>query len=594
MRRINSDFQTCYMSEEGHKLSNRDYFGYVEMDDYACYVLADSLDGDLEANSARLVVESLIRSFVERPSLGKGSLSRYMLNAHKELTKEHRGMRLKASVNILVTDYKKIRYCYVGNSRFYLIRNNRYLLQTTDQSLTQNMLRDEKLPLDQAAAHEERNNLYSYLGERGQPQVVVSPKIKLENGDILAQLTRGIWERCSDRELLAVVNDAKEPKDILERVEDLILEQQNAAGQNVSIDNYSLAVTFVKKAYQNPKKRFSLRKILMIAIPIILVVGGISLGMYLRYRNIKNKEETLNQFMVSGETYLRYDNYKKASEEYTEAKKLANSLKRKEELSEADQYLKLTDQILLADEAMIAGEYKKAQELYLAAREMSVNAGNVGKKYIDLQLDQTRAYIEVYDLITMGEEKERYGDMEGAISSYRQARDKSAALYYASGKDEALKKQAAVEQKISESAQEEAAAEAAAKKEAQAARDKEEAAKKEAQAKIQESEEAKLELENQQKANDQKNAIDLENKGNQLLEEGQFESAITYYKTAQSIYLKVELYDLADGLNGKIKAAQAGLTAAKAKETAASSSSKESQAPDKSQREEKLAGPGYQ
>lgn len=594
MRKINSDFQTCYMSEEGHKLSNRDYFGYVEMDDYACYVLADSLDGDLEANSARLVVESLIRSFVERPSLGKGSLSRYMLNAHKELTKEHRGMRLKASVNILVTDYKKIRYCYVGNSRFYLIRNNRYLLQTTDQSLTQNMLRDEKLSLDQAAAHEERNNLYSYLGERGQPQVVVSPKIKLENGDILAQLTRGIWERCSDRELLAVVNDAKEPKDILERVEDLILEQQNAAGQNVSIDNYSLAVTFVKKAYQNPKKRFSLRKILMIAIPIILVVGGISLGMYLRYRNIKNKEETLNQFMVSGETYLRYDNYKKASEEYTEAKKLANSLKRKEELSEADQYLKLTDQILLADEAMIAGEYKKAQELYLAAREMSVNAGNVGKKYIDLQLDQTRAYIEVYDLITMGEEKERYGDMEGAISSYRQARDKSAALYYASGKDEALKKQAAVEQKISESAQEEAAAEAAAKKEAQAARDKEEAAKKEAQAKIQESEEAKLELENQQKANDQKNAIDLENKGNQLLEEGQFESAITYYKTAQSIYLKVELYDLADGLNGKIKAAQAGLTAAKAKETAASSSSKESQAPDKSQREEKLAGPGYQ
>ena len=33
MRRSNSEFQTLHISEEGQKLSNRDYFGYVEMDD---------------------------------------------------------------------------------------------------------------------------------------------------------------------------------------------------------------------------------------------------------------------------------------------------------------------------------------------------------------------------------------------------------------------------------------------------------------------------------------------------------------------------------------------------------------------------------
>ena len=42
--RINSEFKTANLSEEGQELSNRDYFGYVEMDDFACYVLADSLD----------------------------------------------------------------------------------------------------------------------------------------------------------------------------------------------------------------------------------------------------------------------------------------------------------------------------------------------------------------------------------------------------------------------------------------------------------------------------------------------------------------------------------------------------------------------
>ncbi|MFT4104615.1 MAG: hypothetical protein QM657_02560 [Lacrimispora sp.] len=556
MRRINSEFQTRYMSEEGQKLSNRDYFGYVEMDDFACYVLADSLDGDLEANSARFAVESLIRSFTEHPSMGKRNLLRFMQTAHKELLKEHKGMHLKASVNMIVTDYKKIRYCYVGNSRFYLIRNNRYLVQTADQSLTQNMVREEKIPLDQAAVHEERNNLYSYLGERGQPDIQISPKIKVEDGDILAQLTRGLWERCSDEELMNAVKDAKEPGDILDRVEDVILGQQEEKAWG-SIDNYSLAVTFIQKVYQNPKKRLSLKQILMIAIPVLLVAGGISLGFYLRHRSVKNKEQNLSQHMDSGETYLRYDNYKKAAEDYTEAKKLANSLKKKKELSEADQYLKLSDQILLADEAMTAGEYKKAQELYLGARELSVQAGNVGKKYIDQQLEQTRAYIDVYDLIRLGEEKEAYGDMEGAIASYRQARDKAAALYYAAGKDEALSKQASAEQKAETADQKEKAAEAAAKKEAQEAQEKEAAA-------IKESEEAQLELENQQKLNDQKNAIDLENKGNELLADGQYESAITYYRTAQSIYTRLELYELADALNDKIRAANAGITAEEA------------------------------
>ena len=82
MRRINSDFQTLHISEEGQKLSNRDYFGYVEMDDFACYVLADSLDDEPAVNSARLVVDSIIRDFTEAPTMGKGTLRRYLLRAH--------------------------------------------------------------------------------------------------------------------------------------------------------------------------------------------------------------------------------------------------------------------------------------------------------------------------------------------------------------------------------------------------------------------------------------------------------------------------------------------------------------------------------
>lgn len=127
MRRINSDFQTLHISEEGQKLSNRDYFGYVEMDDFACYVLADSLDDEPAVNSARLVVDSIIRDFTEAPTMGKGTLRRYLLRAHTELLKQRAGMHLKVAVVVAVTDYRTLRYCHVGNSRLYLIRNARIL-----------------------------------------------------------------------------------------------------------------------------------------------------------------------------------------------------------------------------------------------------------------------------------------------------------------------------------------------------------------------------------------------------------------------------------------------------------------------------------
>lgn len=538
MRRGNSEFQTQYLSEEGQKLSNRDYFGYVEMDDFACYVMADSLDDDMETNSARIVVESLIRSFGEHPTMQARALNRYMMQAHRELAKMRTGRRLKASVVMVVTDYRKVRYCHVGNSRFYLVRNGRYLYQTKDQSLTQNMVEAEKLPLDQAATHQERNNLYSYLGIRGTPKAVVSVKVKLENGDILAQSTRGVWENCTDEELIEFVKDATEPKDILDKVEDQVLGKQE---EEQEIDNYSLAVTFITKVFESPKKKISVKQILMMLIPILLVVGMLSVALYLRYRTIKNKEVSLQQYMESGEEYLRYDNYKKASEEYTEAKKLASDLSRQEDLAEANQYLKLTEQIILADEAMLLGEYVKAQDLYLAARELSVKAGNVGKKYIESQLGKAKTYIEVYDWLAVGEAKESYGDMEGAIEAYKTAKEKATALYDKQSKEEALSKQLTIEEQLT--------VEAAAVM--QAAKEEEE--------KNKESEAAAKEVENQQKSNEQMNAIELENKANQLVKDEKYDHAITFYRAAQAIYYRIEMIEMAMAIEEKIEVAETGI-----------------------------------
>lgn len=553
MRRINSEFQTFHMSEEGQKLSNRDYFGYVEMDDFACYVLADSLDDEPSVNSARLVVDSIIRDFTEAPTMGRSALRRYMRRAHAELLHQRGGMHLKVAVVVAVTDYRKLRYCHVGNSRLYLIRNARILEQTLDQSLTQNLVEQERVILDEAARHEERNNLYSFLGERGKPEIQISRKKKLEAGDLFIQLTRGVWEQCEEREFLQIVNEAKETKDILEQTEDLILKEQNSR----SIDNYSMAVTAVNKVYQSPKKPISLKKVLLIVLPVLLVIVTVSVTLFLRQRSIRTKTESMLRSMESGEEYFTYNNYQKAKEEYGEAKKLADNLHRKPEYEEADMYIKLAEQVILADEALSEEEYQKAQDLYLTARQMAADAGNVGLTYIEDQLARTEGYIEVFDLIAQGERKEEYGNLKGAIELYKNAKEKAAALYFMDGKKEALEMQMAAEEEL-EKEQMEAEARLREQIEAEA---------------------ASRALDNEQKANDQQNAIDLENKGNELLAEGSYESAITFYQAAQTIYNRLEMKEMAAGIKPKIAAAQAGIAArdAKAAEIAAAGQEQQSQ-----------------
>ena len=140
MRRENAGFRTAFVSEEGTKLLNRDYFAYVEMDDYACYVAADSLDDEKDENSAQIVVECILREFTEHPAMHSFSLKKMVRKAHRELIGNKQGLRLRASVAVVVTNYVKCRYLTVGNTRFALLRNDRILYESKEQSLTENLV----------------------------------------------------------------------------------------------------------------------------------------------------------------------------------------------------------------------------------------------------------------------------------------------------------------------------------------------------------------------------------------------------------------------------------------------------------------------
>lgn len=115
MRRTNSKFVTKYISEEGSLPVNHDYFGFAEMDNFACWAIAEGYDNDTDLLSAQLAVDTVISEFTKKPSMSKRRMQGYVKEANRQLRLQNGRFRRKASILIAVSNYNKLRYVGCGN-----------------------------------------------------------------------------------------------------------------------------------------------------------------------------------------------------------------------------------------------------------------------------------------------------------------------------------------------------------------------------------------------------------------------------------------------------------------------------------------------
>ena len=113
MRKENSNFNMHFLSQPGVQvLHNNDYYGCSELDDFACYVVADGLRSGNHKQldpSARTAVEAVISAFNEKPSMSRRAIARYMKAAHDALYDTKYSKCGKASVMVVVTNYQRLR-----------------------------------------------------------------------------------------------------------------------------------------------------------------------------------------------------------------------------------------------------------------------------------------------------------------------------------------------------------------------------------------------------------------------------------------------------------------------------------------------------
>ncbi len=433
MRKYNSSFKTAFISEEGSRLKNNDYFGFVELDKYACYVIADGITDMRDSQSAREAIEAVVSAFQNAPGISRRKIKGYLKYANKELLKGKSYEKLKASVTVVVTNYEKFRYGYAGNTRFRLYRDGRMILASSDMSLSQDLVEADKLAEDKLAKHEERNNLYSYLG-KAHFKPSVSRKKKLADGDIITLYTRGIWENVDEGELSDVFAETgNEPIEECDKVEDLLLSRQPE-----NLDNYTFAAIYIDKVFVDPNRRKRIKKIITITLIILVLALVIGVIIYLWQRSRTRKREDMAQYIANTETYIEDNNYVRAKEECDKALELARKLRDKETENRYNNYLLCLEAVIRADDSYDEGKYTEAENAYLSAKVRTRYADNIATDYIENRLSQIDHYEQVFNNIALGDSLLEYGSYEMAEQRYLEAKKDASAIYFTEGKQQAL------------------------------------------------------------------------------------------------------------------------------------------------------------
>ena len=392
MRKQNSKFNTNFISEEGSSLKNSDFFAYAELDNFACYVLADGIEDVADSESAKEAVESIIAKFQEKPSISKGKIHGYLKHANEVLLKAEKYMKLKASIVVAVTDYENVRFGYAGNVRAKLYRNNKMFYKTIDTSLSSEMVSKEMISEDALSRHEQRSNLYTFLGQKGFSPVI-SGKIKLVDTDILILYTKGVWENVSEGEIDNIFAESgKDPKDALLKVEAVLLDKNLGY-----IDNYTIAGIYIDKVFieSDTKKKKRRKLILIVSIASVVVILGAIIALYFYKKYTKELKEDMNTHYEKMLKFIEMENYTKADTECEESIKKAESLRNKEMKDLLYHYEQVIEGIIEADEKYDAKSYKEAKPLYELILSEIPYADNAGLSYVRKRLDFISGYESV-------------------------------------------------------------------------------------------------------------------------------------------------------------------------------------------------------
>lgn len=445
MRKENCDFQTSFLSEAGSFLQNKDYFAYTALDDVACWVAVKGLDADQEISSAELAVKAVLEKFMEKPSMSRRRIKKYLKYAQQLLHAQSLRVRLKASIVIVVSDYSKMIVAVAGNSRLYHFRNGTLAYKSTDQSLAQELVNHQNRSLD-INQHEEKGNLLNYLGQPNKLQPFISKKMKLMDGDVLVLCTAGLWGDVNEIEMADALEGVKDAEQYTDLLEEILLSRQRKV-----VNNYTVAAIFVNKVYQETNKnKMKYIKMIAVALVLALIVGGGTIFYQVKQaKKLAELSVEMKEHEKNGNLYFQDGNYDEALLEYSEGRNAAKKLKDPIHRNLLAKKLRVTQLLINGDKSAEEGKFTEALEQYEKAKKEGKLIKGFGKEEVEQRIANMDSIVEIVEAVKDADFRFDAEDYNGALTIYQKARKKALAISF-TGEPQIKTKIEETEEKINE------------------------------------------------------------------------------------------------------------------------------------------------
>ena len=189
-------------SRIGRRKYNQDRVGHAYTRDSLLMIIADGMGGHLHGEvAAQITVELFVQHFQQKANPTLKSPWQFLkdsaLRAHDGILSyaaKHHMMEAPRTTFVAVIIQDGLAYwAHVGDSRFYLFRQNTCLAQTRDHSKVRQMVERGEITEAMAEVHPERNRLYNCLGSMMIPDVELGGKVPVMTGDTLLLCSDGLW-----------------------------------------------------------------------------------------------------------------------------------------------------------------------------------------------------------------------------------------------------------------------------------------------------------------------------------------------------------------------------------------------------------------
>ncbi len=247
-------FHFAQSNHLGNRKINQDRFEIIERDGAALMVLADGMGGRPHGEmAAQVAIDVAGDSYHETVGIiedVEGFFERVIANINRailELAEEENMPRTPGTTVVLaLLQDGHINWAHVGDSRLYLLRDEKLFERTSDHSQVEALYREGRITKEQQQNHPELNQITRCVGCQDEPPEVTHSKlVQLAPQDIILLCSDGMWGAFSDDEIIEHMSmDCMPLAELTERLASMAEQRCYPNSDNVSV--ITLKVDFIK------------------------------------------------------------------------------------------------------------------------------------------------------------------------------------------------------------------------------------------------------------------------------------------------------------------------------------------------------------